>query len=259
MSIDHEDTRIELIHAEDEAKYLLRDSREILAILKNIVAARALVSARLAPGRESYLSALIEADERDEGLLLDASADPAQNERILRADALDCVTQLDKVRIQFILKRPRLVEEGGSPGFRCDLPDSLLRLQRREFYRLQTPIAHAVTCTLALPQADGTRRNTELRILDISGGGVAVAVPPMGVGFEPGTEFPHSLLNLPDVPPIQSRLIVRNLFRITSRSGADLLRAGCEFADLPRGAEDAIQRYILKVERERNARERGRL
>ena len=30
-------------------------------------------------------------------------------------------------------------------------------------------------------------------------------------------------------------------------------------ADLPRGAEDAIQRYILRVERNRSARERGRL
>ena len=259
MSIDHEDTRIELIHAEDEAKYLLRDSREILAILKNIVAARALVSARLAPGRESYLSALIDAHEGEDGVLLDASADPAQNARILRAEALDCVTQLDKVRIQFALKGARLVDEGGSPGFRCALPDSLLRLQRREFYRLQTPLSHGVTCTVALPQADGTRRNTELRILDISGGGVAIAVPPVGVRFEPGTEFPHCLLNLPDVPPIPSRLIVRNLFRITNRSGAELLRAGCEFADMPRGADDAIQRYILKVERERNARERGRL
>ena len=46
---------------------------------------------------------------------------------------------------------------------------------------------------------------------------------------------------------------------VASCSGAELLRAGCEFADMPRGAEDAIQRYILKVERERNARDRGRL
>ena len=259
MSIDQEDTRIELIHAEDEAKYLLRDSREILAILKHIVAARALVSARLAPGRESYLSALIEVDDREGGVLLDGSTDALQNERILRAEALDCVTQLEKVRIQFMLKNPRLVAEGGSPGFRCSLPDSLLRLQRREFYRLQTPTSHSVSCTIALPQADGSRRNTALRILDISGGGVAIAVPPAGVPFEPGAEFENCLLNLPDGPPIPARLIVRNLFRITNRSGAELLRAGCEFADMPRGAEDAIQRYILKVERERNARERGRL
>ena len=259
MTIDHEDTRIELIHADDEAKYVLRDAREILAVLRNLVGARALVSARLAPGNESVLSTLVEVAEDGSSLLLDGSADALQNQRMERADALDCVTQLDKVRIQFLLKGARLVDEGGSPGFRCALPDSLLRLQRREFYRLQTPLSHAVTCTLALPQADGSRRNTELRILDISGGGVAIAVPPVGVQFEPGTEFPDSLLRLPDTAPIPARLVVRNLFRITRRGGAEVLRAGCEFADLPRGAEDAIQRYILRIERTRNARERGRL
>ena len=259
MTIDHEDTRIELIHADDEAKYVLRDAREILAVLRNLVGARALVSARLAPGNESVLSTLVEVAEDGSSLLLDGSADALQNQRMEHADALDCVTQLDKVRIQFLLKGARLVDEGGSPGFRCALPDSLLRLQRREFYRLQTPLSHSVSCTLALPQADGSRRNTELRILDISGGGVAIAVPPVGVPFEQGTEFANCLLNLPDGPPIPARLIVRNLFRITNRSGVEVLRAGCEFADMPRGAEDAIQRYILKVERERNARDRGRL
>lgn len=116
-----------------------------------------------------------------------------------------------------------------------------------------------MSCTLALPRVDGSRREAELRILDISGGGVAIAVPPVGVHFEPGTEFPDSLLRLPDTAPISARLVVRNLFRITRRGGAEVLRAGCEFADLPRGAEDAIQRYILRAERTRNARERGRL
>lgn len=259
MSIEHEDTRIELIHADDEEKYLLRDGREILAILKSIIAARALVSVRLAPRNESYLSALIDINENDGSVLLDGSADPLQNERIAQAEALDCVTQLDKVRIQFILAAQRTVWEGGSAGFRCDLPATLLRLQRREFYRLQTPISQTVTCTVPLPHADGFRRTTELRILDISGGGVAVAVPPVGVRFEPGAEFPDSLLHLPEVAPIPARLIVRNLFRITHRNGSEVLRAGCQFADMPRGAEDAIQRYILKIERTRSARERGRL
>jgi c-di-GMP-binding flagellar brake protein YcgR len=34
-------------------------------------------------------------------------------------------------------------------------------------------------------------------------------------------------------------------------------RAGCEFLDLPRNADSIIQRYILRIERTRNARERG--
>ncbi len=259
MTIDPDDTRIELIHADDEAKYVLRDGREILAILRNLVAGRALVSARLAPGSESVLSTLIEVAEDGSSVLLDGCADAQQNARMERAEALDCVTQLDKVRISFLLRGQRFVEEGGSPGFRAAPPDALLRLQRREFYRLQTPISQGAVCTVTLPRTDGGRKEADLRILDISGGGVAIAVPPVGVRFEKGSAFPDSLLRLPDTAPIRTRLIVRNLFRITSRGGAEVLRAGCEFADLARGAEDVIQRYILRMERERSARERGRL
>lgn len=259
MSIEHEHTRVELIHAEDEAKYLLRDAREIHAILRNLIAARALVSARLVPGNESVLSTLVEVDETGTELLLDGSADPQQNERIARAETLDCVTQLDRVRIEFLLHGQRFVMDDGMPGFRVPLPTELLRLQRRDFYRLQTPVTHPVSCAVRLPQADGSEREAELRILDISGGGVAIAVPPTGVRFEQGTEFDHCTLKLPDVAPMSARLVVRNLFRITTRNGIEMLRAGCEFLELPRGAEDAIQRYILRVERERSARERGQL
>jgi c-di-GMP-binding flagellar brake protein YcgR len=258
MTLDHQHTRIELLDADEEARYIVRDGLEILAIMRGLVASRALVSARLAPGRESVLSTLIEVADDGTSVLLDGSADPAQNVRMARADALDCVTQLDKVRIQFQLREQRLIDEAGKPGLRAPLPDTLMRLQRREFYRLQTPLADSVTCTLQ-PRAEGGGRETELRILDISGGGIAVAVPPVGMRFEKGDEFPGCLLRLPDAAPIPARLIVRNLFHITHRNGTGMLRAGCEFADLPRGAADVIQRYILRIERERSARARGRL
>lgn len=259
MATDHDDTRIELIHAADEARYVLRDARDILAILRKLVSARALVNARLAPGGESMLSTLVEVAEDGSSVLLDGSADALQNQRMERAEALDCATQLDKVRVQFLLRGQRFVLEDGKPGFRAPPPDALLRLQRREFYRLQTPVVEPLSCTLSLPQPDGSRREARLRILDISGGGVAIAVPPVGIPFEPGTEFEHCQLHLPDTAPITARLVVRNLFRITRRDGAEVLRAGCEFVEMARGADDAIQRYILKVERERSARERGRL
>lgn len=51
---------------------------------------------------------------------------------------------------------------------------------------------------------------------------------------------------------------MRNLFRVTNRDGSVTLRAGCEFTQLSGNMAATIQRYILKIERERNARERSR-
>ena len=258
MPIEYDHTRVELIQAEDAARYLLRDHAEVLYILRALAAARTLVSVRLLPGTDSFLSTVVRVADDGSSLLLDGSADNATNQRIERAERLDCVTRLDKIRIEFALSGHRPSFEDGRPGFRAALPDEVLRLQRREFFRLQTPATHSITCLLPLPTLGGDERQTELRIIDISGGGVAVAVPPTGIEFGPGAEFRHCMLNLPDSKPIDARLVVRNVFRITNRDGIEMLRAGCQFLDMPRGAEDQILRYIMRAERERSARHHNR-
>ena len=285
MAIEHEHTRVELIHADDEARYLLSDRREIAAILRQLIEAHALLSARLRPGSDSFITAILGVAEDGESLVIDASRDDAINARIAgggknqaggdpkaegdgraedgrtegdsQAMLLDCVTQLDRVRIQFSLHELQLTSSEGSAAFRAALPQQLLRLQRREFYRLQAPVTQSLTCTLPLRHTDGVVRNADLRVLDISGGGVAIAVPPADAMLEAGMELMDCQLKLPGSAPIPARLSVRNLFRITTRNGIEMLRAGCQFTHMPRGAEDAIQRYILKVERERNARQRA--
>lgn len=258
MPIEHQHTRVELIRAEDTARYLLRERTEVLYVLRALAAARALVSVRLLPGTDSFLSTVVSVADDGSSLLLDGSAEERTNARIERAERLDCATRLDRIRVEFTLSGHRLSHEDGRPGFRVPLPEEVLRLQRREFFRLQMPATHSITCVLPLPAIDGEARRTELRILDISGGGIAVVVPPTGIEFGPGSEFRHCQLNLPDSTPIHARLVVRSLFRITTGNGIEMLRAGCQFLDMPRGAEDQIQRYIMRAERERQARHRNR-
>jgi c-di-GMP-binding flagellar brake protein YcgR len=100
--------------------------------------------------------------------------------------------------------------------------------------------------------------SVEADVVDISGGGLAITVPPNGIVFEPDMEFADCRLMLPEVGPIATALRVRNLFRITNRDGSVVLRAGCEFLNLSASMASSIQRYILRTERERNARERIR-
>jgi len=124
------------------------------------------------PGDDSFLTALLQIDEGDSVLVLDGSPDESINARLGRTTQIDCVTQLDKVRIQFVLERPMLQTWRSGAAFRAALPAELLRLQRREFYRLQAPATHALTCSVPLPGAG----EIAWRIIDISGGGIAIAV-----------------------------------------------------------------------------------
>lgn len=259
MSNQNEHTRVDLIGSDDHDKYLLRGSREIRQILQGLIDGHALVTAQLSPGQQSFLTALIALPDDGSSVLVDASADEHINQRVSNSEKLICMTQLDKIRIQFELQTPAATNHDGHPAFRAAVPDQLFRLQRREFYRLQTPVTHAVSCRIPIPQADGKKISLETRVIDISAGGVAVVVPPDNVPFSADMEFIDCQLQLPELGTIAVRLRVRNIFRLTNRNGIQMLRAGCEFVDLPRSADNAIQRYIFKVERERSARERGRL
>lgn len=259
MSNQNEHTRVDLLASDEHERYLVHGRREIHQILQGLIDGRALVTAMIAPGPQSFLTAVVAVGEDDQWIILDASGDSHINQRVGMAERLVCVTQLDKIRIQFALSNPANVSHQGRPAVRAPMPDEVLRLQRREYYRLQTPVTHSVTCHIPLRGVDGKARTMEVRVLDISGGGVAVIVPPDDLPMAKDMEFPDCQLHLPEAGPLTVRLKVRNLFRLTNRNGISMLRAGCEFLDLPRNADAAIQRYILKVERERSAREHGRL
>ena len=239
----------------DYTKYLLRAKAEILFVLRSLLAAADRVTLHFNEGRDLLLTTLIAVD--DNGLSLDFGSDPETNQRALAADKLFCVTSHDKVRVQFLLRGVKRVDAADGPALRAELPDALLRLQRREYYRLTTPIARPLKCQIPMTAADGSLHRVEASIIDISGGGLAFVVPPVGVEFAPDMEFANCRIELPEVGYIVAKLQVRNLFDVTLRSGAHVSRAGCQFLDLPGNMLTLVQRYIVKVERERKARESG--
>ncbi len=258
MSDQIEAATPEPVRYDEEEKYLLRHPRDVRQVLQALFDRRALISAHLVPRGHVFPTALIALAGDDGGLLFDGSISAAINRAVEEADQVICVSQLDRVHVQFPLIGCERLLLDGQVAFRAALPDRVLRLQRREFYRLRVPVAHPVRCRV--PFGTGAEEEPqweEMRVLDISGGGVAVEVPPERPEFRPYREYADCRLLLPDGEPLQVRLMVRNLFRQSRPNGRDLWRAGCQFTELPRGGDTRIQRYIFRMERQRSARERG--
>ncbi|MDQ8024137.1 MAG: flagellar brake protein [Moraxellaceae bacterium] len=245
--------RFELLQADNLTQYLLSERREIAFVLRQLAHKRSLVTAYYGQQERFLTTSVIGVSEDERWLLLDVARDEALNAEALLAERVLCITQLDKVKVQFAVSKLQRTEADGLPALRAPLPENLLRLQRREYYRLHAPTSHALSCTIPLP--DGGRM--EARVVDISGGGLAVIVPPAGTDLAPDMVFENCRIDLPDFGPVTTKLRVRNLFRLTSRSGVVTLRAGCQFEDLSTPMANAIQRYILRVERERKARDSG--
>jgi c-di-GMP-binding flagellar brake protein YcgR len=240
----------------DYTQYLLHAKSEILFVLRGLLNNADHLTAYFNEGRDFFLTTLI-AVGNDE-ITLDCGGNTDLNRRAVTAEKIFCVARHEKVRIQFQLRGMREATVEGRPAFRAALPEALLRLQRREYYRLTTPVARPLKCQIPLPSADGGSASTmTINVIDISGGGLAVMAPPPEIALSRGDTFPNCRVELPEVGVLMATLQIRSIFEVTLRSGAQVTRAGCQFVDLPGPMLTLVQRYIIKVERERKARESG--
>ncbi len=254
---DHPQLRFELMQADDYSKYLLHSKKEILFILRAMRDKGSLITVYFNQGNDFLLTTLLSVSADGNAMLIDPGSNAEMNRKALASEKLVFIATHDKVKIQFTVKHLAPTEHAGREAFRAAIPDELLRLQRREFYRLTAPIAHPLRCSIPVKMADGSQTVFETTVIDISGGGLGVMAPPEGVEFETDHLFENCRIELPEVGTVLATLRVRNVFEFTLRSGAKTKRSGCEFVDLPGNMLTLIQRYIIRIERERKARETG--
>lgn len=236
---------------------LVRDPREVRRLLRALVDQRVQVNAQIEGSGHAFPTTVLELmdGEGEDCLLLDAVPNEAVNRIAGRAGQLWCSAQLERVGVRFHLARCEAVSHDGHPAFRAGFPATFQHLQRRQLYRLEAPLTDSPVCVLPGEEEDDPP--LELRVLDISGGGLALALPTDQSRVAPYATYPRCELRLPGVAPIEVELNVRNMFTQTMANGTEVLRAGMRFGKLPRSAETKIQRYIFAVERQRSAHSRG--
>ncbi|MDR2365186.1 MAG: flagellar brake protein [Zoogloeaceae bacterium] len=248
---------LELEEAHVYGQYLLYSATEVSAVLRSAMQKGCMVTVYFDMGRMFFLTSLLEVTPKS--VTLDYGSDENINRQALQARRLICTMNVDRVKVQFGLAGVRLVQFEGRPAFVGALPEQLLRLQRREYFRVSTPIVKPLRCEMPLPaDAAGGQTTLQLPLLDISAGGLALMS-----GMEQTRLFTYDqifdgcLLLLPDEMPIHLGLRVRNLFEVTNRAGNRHARVGCEYLELAGMPLNQIQRYITRLERERKARENG--
>ena len=240
---------------EDEAsRFTVSWKTEIIFILRAVMEKTELVTAHFNQGQDFILSSIIHVDSNRDLVFLDLGANEAQNQKILGSGKVIFVTAHDKVKVQFVSDKIEKALYGGRGVLKIALPKSLINLQRREFYRVTTPIAHPLKCVVLMSD----RSKVTVTVVDISIGGIGVVLPPEGFEVEPGLKFRECHIDLPEIGELLAELEIRNVFEIVLKNGSKTKRAGCQFANLSAHMQSMIQRYIIKVERERRAMEPDR-
>lgn len=241
---------------DDLNPYRVRSRREIIALLRSIGERNQLVRMLINHGTDTIVTSILKIDETNDTVLLDCAPTAVMNQRVLDSETLSFETILESIRILFTSPPADSCVYENLPAFIIPLPDSVIRLQRREFYRVPTPVTTPVRCTIPVTAVDGHVMPIVATLHNISGGGISIVDDKKLIDPTIGRIYQNCRIDLPG-GAITVALQVRNLLEVTLTNGKSIHRLGCEFVDPSNGTLGAVQKYITKIEREQNARKTG--
>ena len=221
---------------------------EVLYVLRSMMKANTLTTISFDNDDGFILTTIINIDPKKGEIIFDYGTDGLSNRRALNAGQLNVFTLLNRVEIQFVCHDIEKIKFEGKNAFRVRIPDSLLRLQKRAHYRIDTPTHKHPTCRIPMPHGD----YAEVSLQNISRGGMAVLDPTQRIDFERGTDYQGCLIDLPGIGTAKINLQVKAVSEITQRGGIRCQKAGLEFApDSEEMVLSMIQRYVNKLQMER--------
>ncbi|HLV28224.1 MAG TPA: flagellar brake protein [Burkholderiaceae bacterium] len=242
----------------DEDPFLITGELEIGAILRSIQRAAALL--RMYPEGKpdhSIMTTILEYNADTRQLIVDCSSESEFNERLVKAPNVVFDTHMDQITIHFKAENPQSTTHDGLPAFVFSAPKSLRRVQRREFYRVEVPVGEPATCTLLILESGQQPRRVQVKLKDISGGGVALLDPDNQLPRQSGITFENARLTLPEVGEAVVDLEVLRVHTNVLPNKKEIVELACRFKNIPNPTLMLVQGYIGRLERRLNAKRRG--
>ncbi len=237
----------QLSEAEIEARFHITGARPVAFLLAGFAKENEPFSVQF--GADAFLTTLLAVRPGRGELIFDCSGSSETNARLLGCDRLLFVGRPGGVHVQFSTGRATELLHGGAKAFSVALPKFVVRLQRREFFRIETPRVRPLMFFGRLP--DGGLLNQAVHDISVTGIGLNASSLPDGVSV--GQGLANCRFSLPeDENDLFFSATIRHLTEQESRAGSRHWRIGLHFDDLPMSAQNRIQRYIDKIERERH-------
>lgn len=198
-------------------------------------------------GRQ-IVTQVLDVDSRNARFIFDAGSVEVDNHALASARQLIFRSLPDGIRTEFTTLNADPVTFEGRPAFEASFPTLLYYVQRREFFRVQTPVLDPYTASG--PSADGGSFRLELQ--DLSLGGVALKTADERFGsLESGTVLRDVTLQLGSFGTLQLDLEIVAPRQMTTPKGDRRFVIGCKFVQTPGRAERVLQRVVTQLETRR--------
>lgn len=244
---------IERFYHGNDSEFRVPSRREMLSILQDL-ADKGTHAALYYDAAHNFIMTTVLAATED-GIWLDVGPFPPDNKRVLLSDKLTLVSLHQHVKIQFEVREIQSASYDDAEAFFIELPDYLIRIQRREYFRLGIPPGAPLECIIPFrplnpAEPDESAAIRTFPVFDISVGGIALLCEEGETGLQPGKEFQNCRISLPDIGVLTATLHVKNNVSFTTHNKMIQMRAGCELHHLSNRMQDLVQRYVNQLQSE---------
>jgi c-di-GMP-binding flagellar brake protein YcgR len=241
--------------SDDDNEFTVSDRDEIVLILNGLAVRNIGVSAIFNGGADVLLTEVLGVDASAGVAYLDVNANEERSRQFQAAAKAFFVAYADGAKTQWATAQIEEARFEGRQAFRIPLPVSLRRIQRRNFFRVSTPTANPVICHIPI----APDRIMHLPLVDVCVEGIGVVLlANSDPAFEKNVRFANCRIEHDDLQVAGLTLSVQSIWNVTQADGVQVRHAGLEFSGITRAAQDLIQHFVFKLERQQIAQNRNR-
>jgi len=230
------------------ARFTIGNPLEIQRHLQSLVDLKQAVTIFSNKGNSFIVTRLLAVEAETQQLVFAFSADEHANRQLHASERNVLISAPTGIKMQFICGPAEEVDYQGRRALAMAIPERLIRLQRREFFRINTPPIKPVWCRLPGPAG------RLLPLFDISLGGLSLTLAAEQHDWlQAGEQLDQVQIELPETGLLQIGLEVLHVMPVLGAIGHEHYRAGCVFTGMTLAQETMVQRYITHLERERRA------
>jgi c-di-GMP-binding flagellar brake protein YcgR len=226
-----------------QERYTLRDRADVHAYLHALASRRATATLYFGVGDEMLHTEIVAANPHFEELLFAPGHDAALQKRLLAGGEFGVETMIDSVRVLFRSRHAEPVPGREGVAFRARMPESVVRVQRRDTMRADTPADARPACSLRL-----NGRELTAPVLDVSSGGLGLEIADAGFALQPGDALKDCRIEIPALGALSCGLVVAYVKETGERH---VRKAGCRFVELPATTRRQVSDYVARLERAR--------
>lgn len=238
----------------DISNFLDRNPKKVLSYLKILKNERCLISAAFGiDNKDTFLTAIIEIDEKKQNLTIDCGPKEYLNKRLQSSAVIKFSALYQGIKVLFEGRKVKKAGNPDQPSFIIPIPHSIYWFQRRQFYRIRSPLSKKSSCIVSFHKPETEEESTvELQLYDISASGFSLIKGSEDLSelFTPTSEFENCILKLENEEDQPISFEVRHLTPLNSNDNQVGTRIGCRLTNITTRTETTIIRYMQMIDRE---------